>query len=165
MSRLLVKVDGRAFTVELDTFSPNGDAFTAKANGKTVSVVVPEPDKPVEKMDWMIIGERPYELVFDSDMSWMKAYSGLHHLEIRDIEAVITRPRSGDGRVKAPIPGLISRILVAPGDEVKVGQPVIVLEAMKMENEIRAPLSGVVQSLHVETGESVVRNKVLVDIQ
>ncbi|MCP5100156.1 MAG: acetyl-CoA carboxylase biotin carboxyl carrier protein subunit [Chloroflexi bacterium] len=165
MSRLMVKIDGRSFTVELDTFSRNGDAFTAKVNGKTVSVKVPEPDKPVEKMDWMIIGELPYELVFDTDMSWLRAYSGMHHLDIRDMEAVVTRPRSGDGRVKAPIPGLISRILVEPGTEVKVGQPVIVLEAMKMENEIRAPRSGTVTSLHVETGDSVVRNEVLVDIQ
>lgn len=164
MSKFDVTIDGQTFTVELDARSPNGESFTAVVNGQTVRVTVPEPHKPVEAMEWIIIDNRPYELVFDPDMDWIKAYSGIHRLGIRDLEAVVARPRSGDGRVKAPIPGLITRLLVRVGDLVEVGQPLLVLEAMKMENEIRAPRSGQIAALHVQPGQSVLRNDVLTDI-
>lgn len=54
-----------------------------------------------------------------------------------------------DGRVKSPIPGLVAHIRVQVGDRVEAGQPILVLEAMKMENEIRAPVKGVVTAVHV----------------
>ena len=74
-------------------------------------------------------------------------------------------PASGDGRVKAPIPGLISRVLVEPGATVSAGQPLVVLEAMKMENEIRAPFDGVVSALSVSVGQTVLGNQVLAEVK
>ena len=65
---------------------------------------------------------------------------------------------------KAPIPGLIARVLVEKGQQVSADDALIVLEAMKMENEIRAPRSGVVTSIQVKPGDSVVRNTVLVEV-
>ena len=85
-------------------------------------------------------------------------------MEIQDLNQRVARPRSGDGRVKAPIPGLISRVLVAPGESVTAGQPLIILEAMKMENEIRAPFDGVVQAIGVTVGQTVLRNTVLAEV-
>ena len=89
----------------------------------------------------------------------------LHTVEVQDLNQRVARPRSGDGRVKAPIPGLISRILVEPGASVTAGQPLVILEAMKMENEIRAPFDGVVQAVGVAVGQTVLRNTVLVEVQ
>lgn len=64
--------------------------------------------------------------------------------------------------VKAPMPGLIFEIQVAEGDEVKKGDPIMILEAMKMENIIKADGDGVVKSVKVKKGDSVEKNQVLV---
>lgn len=68
------------------------------------------------------------------------------------------------GTVQAPIPGLIGAIQVSEGDAVEAGDTLLVLEAMKMENELPAPLSGVVEKIHVTRGEIVEKGAVLVVI-
>jgi biotin carboxyl carrier protein len=67
----------------------------------------------------------------------------------------------GSGDVKAAIPGRVLRILAGPGDAVTQGQPVVVLEAMKMENDVRAPRDGVVRSVEVSAGQAVGSGQVL----
>ena len=66
--------------------------------------------------------------------------------------------------VLAPMPALVARIEVKPGDEVIAGQPLIVLEAMKMENEIRARRGGFVTAVHVVPGKAVERGELLVTL-
>jgi biotin carboxyl carrier protein len=61
----------------------------------------------------------------------------------------------GTAVVLAPMPGLVMRVLVTPGEAVLEGQGVAILEAMKMENEIRAPRPGVVKAVHVMAGKAV----------
>ena len=91
-------------------------------------------------------------------------FDGLHQIEVQDRSISLARPVSGDGRVKAPIPGLVVRLCVELGDEVAVGEPLLVLEAMKMENEILAPRSGKVTELNVSEGTSVKLGDLLVEI-
>ena len=67
-----------------------------------------------------------------------------------------TGPADGPVRIVAPMPGKVVRVLAAPGDAVAARQGVVVVEAMKMENELRAPRAGVV-------GEVLVREGALVD--
>ena len=67
--------------------------------------------------------------------------------------------------VKATMPGTIVSFSVAVGDKVQEGQVVAILEAMKMENEITAPASGEVKSIHVEKGSSVVEGQVILQIK
>ncbi|HKT39155.1 MAG TPA: acetyl-CoA carboxylase biotin carboxyl carrier protein subunit, partial [Ktedonobacterales bacterium] len=62
---------------------------------------------------------------------------------------------SGDANIRAPMPGLVSHVLVEEGVEVQRGQAVVVLEAMKMENDLPAPRAGVVKSLRVSKGQAV----------
>ena len=62
---------------------------------------------------------------------------------------------AGPARVKAPMPGKIVRVLTPAGTAVKAGQGLLVMEAMKMENEIRAPRSGRVQEIAVRDGQAV----------
>jgi biotin carboxyl carrier protein len=164
MSRLQVTIDGHSYEVELNLPSPNGSGYEASVNGKRVQVRVPEVSFPNEELEWLVVNERPYEIVIDPNLTWIKAHSGLHRLEIKDLDALVSRPRSGDGRLKAPIPGLISNVRVNVGDAVEAGQPILVLEAMKMENEIRATREGTVTALHVTPGQTVVRNEVLLEI-
>ncbi len=59
------------------------------------------------------------------------------------------------GAVRAPMPGIVAKILVKEGQEVSAGEPVIVVEAMKMENSIAAPRAGKVQKIAVSAGQEV----------
>lgn len=79
--------------------------------------------------------------------------------------AKTTRHAEGQQRITAPMPGRIVRVLVAPGDAVELRQPVIVVEAMKMENELRAPKAGTVKEVAVEPGASVEAGRLLLVIE
>lgn len=72
---------------------------------------------------------------------------------------------AGAETVNAPMPGTILNVLVAAGDSVKMGQPLIVLEAMKMENEIPAPRDGVVASILTSKGATVNTGEALVALK
>lgn len=67
--------------------------------------------------------------------------------------------------IKAPMPGLILKILKQTGEEVKIGEPLLILEAMKMENEIRSTTGGVVKEVMVREGGSVEKNTVIIIIE
>lgn len=71
--------------------------------------------------------------------------------------------RTGPAQLRAPMPGLVVRVLTAPGQAVAAGQGLIVLEAMKMENELRAPAGAVVSAVRVATGVAVEKGQVLVE--
>jgi pyruvate carboxylase subunit B len=66
--------------------------------------------------------------------------------------------------IRAPMPGLVVRVLVEPGDAVEAGQGVVVLEAMKMENELRSPSAGTVGAVHARPGTAVGKNELLMEI-
>ncbi|MFI3287993.1 MAG: biotin/lipoyl-containing protein [Rikenellaceae bacterium] len=68
------------------------------------------------------------------------------------------------GDVKSPLPGVVLDVMVREGDTVKTGQRLLLLEAMKMENNIEADRDGVVRSIKVRTGDSVLEGDVLVTI-
>ena len=70
----------------------------------------------------------------------------------------------GSGEVKAAIPGRVLRILAGPGDTVVQGQPLVVLEAMKMENDVRAHRDGVVRSVDVAAGQAVGAGQLLLSL-
>ena len=69
------------------------------------------------------------------------------------------KPAASKGGVKSPLPGVILDIKVNVGDEVKKGQTLIILEAMKMENSINADRDGKITSIKVSKGESVLRSE------
>jgi biotin carboxyl carrier protein len=71
---------------------------------------------------------------------------------------------AGEATLRAPMPGLVRNVLVAAGDEVERGQIVVVLEAMKMENDLAAPRAGAVKAVGVATGQTVNQGDVLVTI-
>jgi len=71
--------------------------------------------------------------------------------------------RTGPASVAAPMPGLVVRVLVQPGDRVSAGQGVVVIEAMKMENELRSSTAGVVRAVAVAPGSAVEKGAVLVE--
>ena len=70
----------------------------------------------------------------------------------------------GAGAIKAPLPGLVLKVMVKEGDEVKSGQTVLIMEAMKMQNSIASTTDGVVASISVTEGASVLEGQELVTI-
>ncbi|HJW48072.1 MAG TPA: acetyl-CoA carboxylase biotin carboxyl carrier protein subunit, partial [Candidatus Limnocylindria bacterium] len=70
----------------------------------------------------------------------------------------------GPAPLVAPMPGLIVRVNVQVGDAVQPGAPVVVMEAMKMENELRAQTAGVVSAVRVQPGAAVEKGAVLVEL-
>jgi biotin carboxyl carrier protein len=73
-------------------------------------------------------------------------------------------PVAEGGTVRAPMPGLVVRVAVAAGQRVEAGAGLVVVEAMKMENELRAPRPGVVRTVHVAVGEAVEKGAPLVTL-
>jgi len=73
--------------------------------------------------------------------------------------------RHASGALEAPMPGTVIKILVSPGDRVQRGQELLVVEAMKMENALRAPRAGVVRAVQAELGEMVAPGRTLVELE
>ncbi len=68
------------------------------------------------------------------------------------------------GDLKAPMPGLVIDVAVSEGQQVKKGDTLVVLEAMKMENTLKAPGDAVVKKIHIEKGVTVEKNQVLIQL-
>jgi pyruvate carboxylase subunit B len=85
----------------------------------------------------------------------------------KQIEALTGQGRktAAGGVVKAPMPGLVVRVEVREGQVVEVGEGLVVVEAMKMENELRALSRGVVEHIHVSAGQRVEKGAPLVTIK
>jgi biotin carboxyl carrier protein len=69
------------------------------------------------------------------------------------------------GALEAPMPGVVTRVMVKPGDHVEAGQPMLALEAMKMEHVIRAPRAGAIRNVLAAAGEMVTGGAVLVEME
>ena len=97
------------------------------------------------------------------------AYEAQHKADAPQAEKVVAEEKKNEpitGKtVKAPMPGSILRFTVKPGNTVTKGQTVVILEAMKMENNIMANKDGQVKAIHVTVGQTVVQDDKLVDLQ
>ena len=85
----------------------------------------------------------------------------------RKIEKALNKvpPATGEVTLKAPMPGLVRTVSVQVAQEVSAGQEVIILEAMKMENELRAPRAGTIKEVRVKAGDAVNQGQALVVIR
>lgn len=87
----------------------------------------------------------------------------LRDARARALERLTSGTRhTGDAVIRAPMPGLVSNVLAAEGEAVERGQAVVVLEAMKMENDLATPRAGVVKSVRVAKGQTVNQGDMLV---
>lgn len=165
MSEYAVKLDNFELTAELNGDSVNvagtvyencsltkinEQSYVLSVGNKKMEVAITEYDK-----DEMIvtINGRDSEITIRSKLK-EKAYKLMSNKS----------NSSGAGKIKAPMPGLILKIHKSIGEEVEPGEALIILEAMKMENEIRADKSGNIEEIYVSEGDSVDKNQVLITI-
>lgn len=156
------------FTLTLDSVEypvvAEGDTITVNGRPFTVEVTA---DGTV------LVDGIAYSVAVEEDCARVDGKS--YALKISGLRIVASAPAPSSappppvtasaGAVLAIMPGKIVRVLVQPGQKVRAGDPVCVLEAMKMENELHAKRDGVVKAIHVWPGEDVEKNRVLVEIE
>ena len=163
--RYWVTIGGRVFEVEL---GPEG----ARVDGRTVEASLEHADgSPVRGL---IVGGRSHRVVAERSGRgrWRLGLRGsVVHADVVDERTRTIREMVGSGAaaagpapVVAPMPGLVVKVEVSEGDHVQAGQGVAIVEAMKMENELRASAPGVVTRVHVRQGDAVEKDQVLVDL-
>lgn len=122
----------------------------------------------------LLLGDRSRPVSFETrpDGISVTVESESYVVQVEDERTRAARVVAGDrGRqdqskvVLSMMPGIVREVLVAPGDEVTAGQPMLILEAMKMENEIRAALAGVVKTVHAEANQTVNKGDALVTLE
>ncbi len=140
-----VKVDGRSVAVD---FVPVGSALSVRVDGRMVDLTT-EGTPP--EMGAVASGTRAYVRV---------------ESERERVANAARKGGAGAGEklLKSPMPGRVLKLLVTEGDEVEVGQPLLVVEAMKMENEVKSKAKGKVVAIHVAAGATVEGNAKLVTL-
>ena len=138
-----VKIDGEPVDADAVQIAPN--TISVLLNGNAFEVhVTPSMDGTIK------LQSGPHE--FTAELRDPRAWQGRKH---GAAEA------EGRQQIVAPMPGKVVRLLVNAGDDVEAGQGLVVVEAMKMQNEIRSPKAGKVERLQVKEGQAVNAGEVL----
>jgi pyruvate carboxylase subunit B len=164
--KYVVLLDGQEIEVEVD-----GDHVTidGQTHNATLGVI---PGTPLRQL---LIDGRPVTFAAEATGRgrWALTPKGERwEMEVLDERTRHIRSLAGGadqrraaGVMKAPMPGLVVRVQVEAGEQVSKGAPLIVLEAMKMENELKAAAAGVVKSIRVAPGEAVEKGQVLLEFE
>jgi biotin carboxyl carrier protein len=164
--RYIVTISGRSLEVEVDGEQVLvGGQSHAAALGSAADGLTRQ----------LLIDGRPRTLIIRSSGrgQWMLNVGGDRwEVEVIDERTRHIRSLTGGGEratgpaaLRAPMPGLVVRVLVEPGQAVEAGAGLVVLEAMKMENELKASAGGTVSAIRSHAGEAVEKGQVLVEFQ
>jgi biotin carboxyl carrier protein len=166
--RYVADVDGTKYDVDIDD---SGETPRVQVNGQDVTVDLQQVTAP--SLFSLIKDGHSYEVFAEPiDKGYAVGIAGVRFVvgvaDERSLRlASVTErhvERRGDMVIKAPMPGLVMDVHVAAGDAVQTGQSLVILVAMKMENEIRAFESGTVKAVHVQKGDKVNVGQALVTI-
>jgi biotin carboxyl carrier protein len=149
-----VTVGERSRAIEVTV---QGEGFSVRIDG--ADAVYVDVRKPTPHVLSVLCGGLSYEVGLKRNKeAWdVDIYGTTHEVHAVDPRRKALRLAGGSeqGLLKTAMPGRVIRLLVEPGQEVSKGDPIIVVEAMKMENEMKAPSDGVIVKIHVEEGEAV----------
>ncbi|MFQ5499079.1 MAG: acetyl-CoA carboxylase biotin carboxyl carrier protein subunit [Candidatus Zixiibacteriota bacterium] len=169
MARYLVDVGGHEYDIKMDK---TADGIVASVNGRSVNLVR---FAIGSQRSLLLVDGNSYEVDVRTNgtsgtLVFIKGTELKVHIE--DYRLSQLRKASGMPAVSpikrtlvAPMPGLIVEVKVAVGDAVTANQPLAVIEAMKMENVLKAPADGSVCAVHVESGQSVEKGDTLVEFE
>jgi biotin carboxyl carrier protein len=145
-----IRVDGREVAAVFETMGPGRHGLLL--DDVFYEIIVHDALQTESELVVHVNG-RPVALRLDDEVS----------LLLRSLEGDSAR-KVHAATVKAPMPGRISKLLVHEGELIEAGQGVCILEAMKMENEIKTPVTGIVKAVRVQEGQAVEKNVLLVEI-
>ena len=158
----------KEFTITLDgvDYPVIADGEKITVNGRPFTVEVTDDGA-------VLVDGIAYEAALGAETAILEGGSYPYAVEGLSLSAAAPPPmvtetavvEAGAGAVLSIMPGKIIRILVEPGQTVEEGEPVCVLEAMKMENELQAKQGDTVQVIHVNVGEDVEKDQVLIEIE
>ncbi|MGB0885417.1 MAG: acetyl-CoA carboxylase biotin carboxyl carrier protein subunit [Chitinophagales bacterium] len=132
----------------------NGDnTFHIIKDFKTYKASLIEKDDVAKKMTIAINGNE-YEISLKDKFDLLLEDLGMSNMAVVKMKDI-----------KAPMPGLVISIDVKPGDEIKKGDAILILEAMKMENVLKASGDGVIKEIKVKEGVAVEKNQILVSLE
>jgi biotin carboxyl carrier protein len=158
-------IDGRHFKLELDRAEGR---WSCRLDGREIEI-----DAVLVRPDVLSLraGNNAYEVRCEraDGLSLVWVGSARFTTEVRDPRSLRSRARPADDhgprKLTAPMPGKVVRVLVREGEEVQSGDGVLVVEAMKMQNEIKSPRKGTIQKILVTEGAAVNAGDVLAVIQ
>jgi biotin carboxyl carrier protein len=163
--KYFVTVGERTLVIEI-----NGEAV--QVDGEPISVSLESNDRSPEVR--LLVNDRASRLAVEGHREgvWRLVDQGaVREVTVEDERSRHVRTLAGAGKassagavVKAPMPGMVVRIPVSPGDLVAVGGALLVLEAMKMENELKSPIAGVVTEVRVTVGQAVEKGQILIEL-
>ena len=161
-----VLIDGKTHRLELNQ---SDGAWLCRLDGEEIRVdaVLARPNVISLIIDG-IAYEVKRELTPTDTHIWVK--SARFAAEVRDPRSLRSRRGKGAGtegpqKVAAPMPGKIVRVLTKPGESVEAGQGVVVIEAMKMQNELKSPKKGTVSQILAQEGATVTAGEVLAIVE
>ena len=164
--KYIATIDNKEFIVELlDDKHVSIDGNKYEVDFKSVS------GQPVYSL--IVDGKSHEAYIQESDEDWQVLLRGrLYPVKVEDEREKRLRAAAGAGvaetgeyHLKAPMPGLVVAIPVEEGQEVIKGQVLLILESMKMQNELKSPRDGVVSRIRVKAGESVEQKQAMLSIQ
>ena len=152
-----VIVDNKTHQVEL---TRGEKAWICKVDGTEMEV---DAELTARDILSVLVGGKSYEIKRERSLQGelhMVIGSARYAVDVQDPRSLRTRRAiagvdAGPQKLKAPMPGKIVRVLVAEKDEVKAGQGIIVMEAMKMQNEMKSPKDGIVEKILAAEGSAV----------
>src|SRR5579864_4352440 len=160
-----ITIDERNYRVELNRVDGRWDC---RLDGKPVEIDAVLPRRDVLSI---LIKGKAYEIKRERSATDLHLWVGSarYGVQLRDPRSLRGRAATDDGKgprkLVAPMPGKIVRVLVAESAEVEAGQGVVVVEAMKMQNEIKSPKKGVVRKLVAMEGAAVNAGDVLAVVE
>lgn len=165
--KYFVSVDGHEHEVEL---VERHGALSVRFDGQPVEVRYEEVDRLGQVA--LFLGDASYAVSIEGDANEasVTVAGALHRVLIEDereraAHAAERERGAGGADVKSVMPGIVVDVLVEVGQTVAKGQPLLILEAMKMQNEIAAPQAARVASLHVKKGATVKNGELLVRLE
>ena len=166
--RWVVRGGGETREVEVER---QGERFVVEMKGRRHPVELIRLDGAIASLRFPEDG-RSYQITYQrgNNGGWRVAVGqrefDLSVLTPAEATEMVSASRDGGpSRLTAPIPGKVVAVKVSPGDEVSPGQSLVVLEAMKMENELAAEQPGRVVSVHVCDGETVESGQLLIELE
>ncbi len=163
--KYITTIDNREYTVEIledGRITVNGKPY--RVDFESIN------GQPLYSL--LVDGQSYESMVYPTEQEWEVLLRGhLYRARVEDEREKRLRAAAGGSsaqnahfHLKAPMPGLVVAVPVSEGQQVSAGDVLVILESMKMQNELKSPQDGVVRRVRVEAGQSVERNQVMLSV-